>query len=125
MINKKLFCHPNNFEWLKGHVQEVSNSNPDLFMPFGYDIVVDQFVPEFEYKPTGKLLWKKDKFVDHSIQSNKDISWEEYVDMCVYFGWCEREVIKKRVFHEVNFDTTFLDFKDSSYYLNSFKGMVS
>lgn len=114
-INKKIICHPNNYEKLKKVVQDAAGASPDFYMPFGYEIVVDDYLPEFEEKETGKLLWKKNKFINYEEPADPDMPWEDYLEMALWFGWCEKEVVREMVFYEVNLgQSNFLDVLDAS-----------
>lgn len=101
MSTRKIFCHPANAEKLRRAIKEA-NEVKDIFMPYGYDIVSDPYIPEYTEKKTGKLIWKKNKFINYEEPADLDMSWQDYVDMALYFGWCKEEVIREIVFYEID-----------------------
>ena len=47
---KKIFCHPNNFEWISEWANNNCGIDPKIptFSPMGIDVEVKDFLPEFE-----------------------------------------------------------------------------
>ena len=117
MSIKKIFCNPANVDKIKAVTKEVNTASPDLFVPFGYEIIADPSIPEYNYQKTGRLLWKKEPFVNYGEPASLDMPWDEYVDMCIYFRWCEEEVVKEMVFYEIDTSSLFGVF-DTARFLN-------
>ena len=101
-----LVTHPNNFHWLQDSIRKISDLDY-VNMIYGYKIFVDTEVPE-EIE-SRELEWKQDYLVTYGGgPANKDLSYHEYISMCLYFGWCKYKT--KKCFYELNRD---LKFKNS------------
>ena len=107
--SKLLFTHPRNKELLIKLIKTVEGNNKDIFMPFPYRVIVDANIPIKEDVKTGKILWKDDKFTAYSSGPSGNMSWKDYLDMCLYFGWAKEEYVSQLVWYEAD-ENTFENF---------------
>lgn len=105
--SKLLFTHPDNKEALGALVKQVTETSKDVFCPFPYRVIGDYHIPKKETKKTGRILWKDTRFVTYSSgpAPGSPLTDEEYLGMCLYFGWAEEEVTEYTVWYEVDVNT--------------------
>lgn len=107
--SKLIVCHPDNLEEVR-KLTKFQTENPDIHIPFPYRVITNKYVPKTAKMRTGKILWKKDRFTDWSGGPTSDMSEEEYLEMCLYFGYAEYEEKEDIVFYEVD-DKKLFDLK--------------
>lgn len=102
--SKLLFTNPKNKEKLGAIVKTVTEAPKDLFIPFPWRIITSESLPEKTKKKSGKIIWHDTRFVTYSNgpSPNSGLSDEEYLSMCIYFGWAEEEIIEMTVWWEMD-----------------------
>jgi hypothetical protein len=105
--SKLLFTHPDNKEALGAVVKQVTETPRDIFCPFPFRVIGDCCLPKKEKKKTGRILWHDSRFITYSSgpAPGSPLSDEEYLEMCLYFGWAEEEEIEYTVWYEVDANT--------------------
>ncbi len=89
-----LITHPDNLKHLESlpkQVKRLIDSSPFLKI----EVRTDKNLSPTERK--SKIIWRDDKFVQYS-----DSEEEEYINMCIYFGWAEREYVEEPLFYLVD-----------------------
>jgi len=108
--SKILYTHPDNLDDIRELVKEVTGPNkehPDIFIPFPYRVVTSTALPSREIKKTGKIVWVKSNFYAYNTgpAPGSGLSQEEYLSMCLYFGYAVEETISERVWYEIDLST--------------------
>lgn len=94
--SKLLFTNPRNKEKVGAIVKTVTEAPKDLFVPFPWRVITSEFLPEKVKKKSGRIIWHDTRFVTYSSgpSPGSGLSDEEYLSMCIYFGWAEEEIIE-------------------------------
>lgn len=98
MVSKILVTHPENATFLRKEIEKFYQS-ADIHMPFGFKIMPNSNMPKYREDKT-KVIWHDTKFVKYSNGPSKGskMTYWQYVEMCVYWGWAE--FYKERLFYE-------------------------
>ena len=121
--SKILICHTSIVDQLRKLINEnlSPKNNPDLHIIKPYRVIGHPEVPKIHKKYTGKYIFKKNRFIDYNFDPhNSRLTYTDYIDMCLYFGWAEKEYISIPVCYELETDN-FLDCIMSSMRLRQFK----
>lgn len=105
--SKLLFTHPDNKEKLGALVKQVTETPKDVHCVYPFRVIADNMLPKTEKKKTGRIIWHDTRFVTYSSgpAPGSPLSNEEYMSMCLYFGWAEEEVAEYTVWYEVDAPT--------------------
>lgn len=107
MSRKQIRAHPNNVRKLREMIDNEVTGNKDIHSIYGYYVVEDRYLPETHMFKTGKIIWKDTKFITYSSgpSPESDMTYKEYLQMCLRLGWAEEETKEEMVFYEIDGET--------------------
>lgn len=102
-----ILCHPSNRELLYKLLAPINNTK-DINIIRPYRVICNKLIPRYRETKTDNIIFKDSKFITYSDGPRSDMTYYDYVEMCLYFGWAEYEVIKEPVWYQID-DNSFLN----------------
>jgi len=96
--SKLVFTNPVNLNVIR-KIFRPSNTVGFMSIEHPYRVITTSIIPPYELVDTGDIIFKKNQFVNYEYSNDNILPYDEYVEMCLFFGWAKKKIQKQILFY--------------------------